>query len=129
MTVTRQHECTKCRKLVMQTQVYFFRYVIGDCTGSIEVGFARQYGEKLFEMNANEFRKNLTKHEVFSDFIKQKVLLQELKLTIKKKTERFNGETRNRYYCMGVENITNVTSDHIAEYNKSLLHTIKDLIK
>ena len=36
-------ECMKCKKIVQMTYSYFFRCQLYDSTGSIEVGFARNF--------------------------------------------------------------------------------------
>ena len=55
------------------------------------------------KMDASSFKRTLTSPTMFDEYVRENVLMTPYRMTIKKKCEDFNGELRNRFYCINVE--------------------------
>ena len=110
-TLTGMVECLKCKKIVQRTYNYFFRCQLQDATGSIEIGFARNFGtELLASVEPDEFRRLFyNKPEQFDVFCNDKIFHRPVKVIVKKRTELFQGQTVERYYAFGAD--YNITDD------------------
>ena len=69
VTITGQVECLKCRKIVPLSHYYFFRCLIRDNSGSIQVGFARHFATDLMDgMSAGDFRRRFRDQASFNEY-------------------------------------------------------------
>ena len=48
---------------------------MGDHTGKVEVGFARESGEKLMQMDAAAFRSTFKHPAIFHEYLMKKLLI------------------------------------------------------
>lgn len=87
------------------TYSYFYRCQLYDDTGSIEVGFARNFAQELLVgLEARVFRHQFFgKEESFATFFNSRILNRPLKVILKKRTELFQGQPTERYYAFGAE--------------------------
>jgi len=100
------YECKKCRKVVEAKWQYFFRCTFADCHDSIEIGFSRDVAASLMGITAEEFRQRFTSSKQVEDYVAAEVLFRNVRLTVKKKEETFQGETRQRYYAFAAKYVT-----------------------
>jgi len=112
------YECKKCRKIVQVRMQYFFRAHFADCHDMIEVGFSRDVAAALMGgIDAETFKSKYTTSKEIEDFIAGNVLYKSIKLTVKRKEEKFLGETRQRFYAFAVQYLTEKDSQEIVESN------------
>ena len=118
-TMAGMVECLKCKKIVLPIYCYFFRVQVYDATGTIEVGFARQFAVDLLQgVEPKDVRRLFhSRQGQFDEFCNDKVLNQSVKLTVKRRTELFQGQSIERYYAFGAE----YTSDEASISSSQLL--------
>ena len=114
VTIMKQTTCSnpRCEKTVVPlTYFYFFRCIIQDNSGQIEVGFARDFAQNLLNgIEPVKFRQmfavyNPTYQVQFNEYCSKNVYNRPLKAIIKKRTEMFQGQQVERFYAFGCQYI------------------------
>lgn len=102
---------------------YMFSAQVSDFTGSMWVSFAREQGNSLMGMTAEQFKTfKETKEEEFESFI-ESLMFKPVNIMVRGRQSTYNGETKLKFFAVKVLPQTNVKSENTALLKRLSIYT------